>query len=364
MNQIDYDIKKVDWELYLERQHQLFLFASFIRPYGVLLKEATDFEFTHQLHLYKNDTCVLYKSAEDFKKADAHFLNLVHNNDSRLLEWRNKGLEVQKTAEVLIEKYSNSHSFEDLNYVELQKDFEDILLYDTTIPYRVLSGINSAIEQGKQSDQFSQYLEMFEPFRQRSRYPALMEQVFNGLWSYIAHKLNWDDSSLLSYSTSNELQAFFCDGIPLDNELLNRRKTCAFWEHPHTREIVFSYDPEVISFVESLSMPNVDVHVLKGSSAYIGTVQGTVRIVNHPSDIEKVLEGDILVSINTNPSLVPAIKKCAGIISDEGGIMCHAAIVSREFKRPCIIGTKIATKVLKDGDMVEINADEGIVTIL
>ena len=61
---------------------------------------------------------------------------------------------------------------------------------------------------------------------------------------------------------------------------------------------------------------------------------------------------------------MPVIHKAKAIITDEGGITCHAAIVSREFKIPCIIGTKKATKVLRDGDLIEVDADKGIVRIL
>ena len=60
----------------------------------------------------------------------------------------------------------------------------------------------------------------------------------------------------------------------------------------------------------------------------------------------------------------PYIKKAKGIITDEGGITCHAAIISRELKIPCVVGTKVATQVLKDGDEVELNADEGIIRII
>ena len=74
--------------------------------------------------------------------------------------------------------------------------------------------------------------------------------------------------------------------------------------------------------------------------------------------------GDILVSPMTTPNFVPAMKLAAAIVTDEGGVMCHAAIVAREMKKPCIIGTKIATKVLKDGDIVEVDADKGVVKIL
>ena len=66
----------------------------------------------------------------------------------------------------------------------------------------------------------------------------------------------------------------------------------------------------------------------------------------------------------TSPDYVPAMKRASGIITDEGGLLSHAAIISREFSKPCIIGTKIATRVLKDGDFVEIDANKGIVRIL
>ena len=66
----------------------------------------------------------------------------------------------------------------------------------------------------------------------------------------------------------------------------------------------------------------------------------------------------------TRPEYLPAMKKAAAFITDEGGITCHAAIIAREMKKPCIIGTKIATQVLKDGDMVEVKANHGLVIIL
>ena len=66
----------------------------------------------------------------------------------------------------------------------------------------------------------------------------------------------------------------------------------------------------------------------------------------------------------TTPDLMPTIKQAKAIITDEGGLTCHAAIISRELGIPCIIGTKIATKVLKNGDLVEVDAEKGILKIL
>jgi len=66
----------------------------------------------------------------------------------------------------------------------------------------------------------------------------------------------------------------------------------------------------------------------------------------------------------TRPEFLPAMKKSVAVVTDEGGLTCHAAIVSRELGIPCIIGTKIATKVLKTGDLVEVNANHGVVRVM
>lgn len=109
---------------------------------------------------------------------------------------------------------------------------------------------------------------------------------------------------------------------------------------------------------------NLNEKILKGQTAYKGKVRGKVKIVSRLSDSSKVLSGDILVASMTDPRYLPTMKRSAAIITDEGGITCHAAIVSRELKKPCIIGTKIATKVLKDGNEIEVNANKGIVRII
>jgi len=75
-------------------------------------------------------------------------------------------------------------------------------------------------------------------------------------------------------------------------------------------------------------------------------------------------KGDILVASMTSPDFIVAIRKASAIVTDEGGMTCHAAIVSRELKIPCIVATRIATKLLKDNDLVEVDADHGRVKIL
>lgn len=103
---------------------------------------------------------------------------------------------------------------------------------------------------------------------------------------------------------------------------------------------------------------------IKGSIGNPGIVKGRVRLVLKLEEFSDFQEGEILVTGMTRPEFVPLMKKAKAIITDEGGITSHAAIVSRELKKPCVIGTKIATQVLKDGDLVEVDADSGIVKVL
>ena len=108
-----------------------------------------------------------------------------------------------------------------------------------------------------------------------------------------------------------------------------------------------------------------DVKEIKGVGASVGFVVGKVKVCDSSKEAaRKIAEGDILVCGMTLPEYLPSMKKAKAIVTDEGGITCHAAIVSRELGIPCVIGTKIATRVLKDGDEVEVNANDGTVKVL
>lgn len=107
-----------------------------------------------------------------------------------------------------------------------------------------------------------------------------------------------------------------------------------------------------------------EVTELKGQCACLGHAIGKVKIIQGARDMHKMQKGDILVAYATDPDVVPAMKKAGAIVTEQGGVTCHAAIVARELKIPCVIGTKIATKVLHDGDLVEVFADKGLVKVL
>ena len=132
---------------------------------------------------------------------------------------------------------------------------------------------------------------------------------------------------------------------------------------------LFIGEPDV--FAEKYPMYDLQIaHVgenitsVKGQVAYKGKVKGTVRILRRRDQVSSVKPGDIIVSPMTTPDFLPAMNNAAAFVTDEGGITCHAAIVAREMKKPCIIGTKIATRIFNDGDMVEVDANTGVVSII
>lgn len=103
------------------------------------------------------------------------------------------------------------------------------------------------------------------------------------------------------------------------------------------------------------------IEEIRGQCAQPGKVVGRVKVCLTPEECKKVNRGDILVTKMSTPDFLPAMRKAAAFITDIGGITSHAAIISREMGKPCIIDTKIATKALRDGDLVKVDAEKGTI---
>ena len=106
---------------------------------------------------------------------------------------------------------------------------------------------------------------------------------------------------------------------------------------------------------------SLGVVLVEGQGASPGVVSGRVVIVRDVKDTSAVKDGDILVTKMTNPDMVPAMRRVSAIVTDEGGMTCHAAIVSRELGTPAVVGTKKATKLLRDGQVVTVDGEKGLI---
>jgi pyruvate, water dikinase len=122
-----------------------------------------------------------------------------------------------------------------------------------------------------------------------------------------------------------------------------------------------SANPDFRFKIEPASTGNSSI---AGSVAYGGIAQGKARVVMRKNEVSGFEVGQVLVAPMTTPHYLPAMRKAVAFVTDEGGVTCHAAIVAREMKKPCVIGTKVATQVIRDGDDIEVNADLGVVSVL
>jgi len=112
---------------------------------------------------------------------------------------------------------------------------------------------------------------------------------------------------------------------------------------------------------------DTNITEFKGTPACPGKVVGKVKLVlsNTMEEVNKALEefeeGQILVTHNTQPNMVPLMTKAAAIVTAQGGITSHSAVVAREFQIPCVVGIESVTMFLKEGDMIEVDAEKGLV---
>lgn len=156
-------------------------------------------------------------------------------------------------------------------------------------------------------------------------------------------------------------------GIPVGKDLLEKCKKL------FNEQFILTWDGEKVihlaaedaSIVEKTIEQTIESEVteIRGMIACPGKVRGEVVVINQETEFHKMKEGAVLVAAMTRPEYVSLMRKAKAIITDEGGITSHAAVVSRELKIPCIIGTQVATRKLKDGDKVFVNADHGVVIV-
>jgi phosphoenolpyruvate synthase/pyruvate phosphate dikinase len=173
-------------------------------------------------------------------------------------------------------------------------------------------------------------------------------------------------SGLLNNLTQKEILGIYNGKSININQVMHRQEKFII---SHDRDQPYE-GSEAESIAREFDEKVTSTEVLTGQCASKGRIKGKVKII--PVDysnnfervnreIEKMEQGDILIAETTAPELIVACKKAGAIVTDMGGLMSHAAIVSREFGIPCIVGAQIATKIFKDGDVVEVDASKGTV---
>jgi phosphohistidine swiveling domain-containing protein len=168
----------------------------------------------------------------------------------------------------------------------------------------------------------------------------------------------------LKFMTHEEVLTFLRSGKrPTDAELDQRLKTYAILMENSYIHPLFSGAAAGETKKQQLRESGLleSAAELSGTPACMGIAVGPARIVKSPEDFNKIQSGDVIVTVMTTTEYTPLLPKVAAVVTDEGGITSHAAIVSRELGIPCVVGTKNATRLLRDGELVRVEATKGMI---
>jgi phosphohistidine swiveling domain-containing protein len=355
--------KNTDLFKHLERKMPSFNLTVSLWSHSKFFEDLVGTGFASSVFVYHGGTCELNYSKKEVRDVCAAFLKLAKSHDAKLTTWYERSLAAnQKTDELMALYAKGAGEITSSKYDEALKVFVENFNFSTVLPYWFLAALDDVLLKGGSRDEFEKELGMYEKLKSETRYPQLAVTVF-GIFFEKAAAVLGVSKELAMCLTPDELRAVLMDGMKIASLTLeNRNKWCAISTGSKPFDVTFVFDPTTVKIEKTEIL--TDAREFKGNIAFKGIVRGVAKIVNTMEDMRKFEEGNILVSMQSSPSIMPALMKCAAIVTDDGGIMCHAAIISRELKKPCIIGTKIATKVLKDGDIVEVDAEKGIVKIL
>lgn len=169
---------------------------------------------------------------------------------------------------------------------------------------------------------------------------------------------SWKDINLLAH---NEIIDLSRGKDSYQKDLIEKRRELCMMYTSSLHKVDFLYGNDALEFEKKFKPSAHGEEEVRGIVANKGKVAGIAKIISGPKDFHKFKPCDILIAKMTSVDFLPIMKLASAFVTDEGGLACHAAIISREYNVPCVIGTGKATVVFKDGDIVEVDAEKGIV---
>lgn len=348
------------------------------------------------IELFKFESYVPYLFGYDFVDAYARLDGMVITDNNGWRSYMSKealkksleeGLELFKSEEkyekLKGDLYSTYEITTKLSYEILNSDSVDLKnlkeYFEATRNFRIhyqyaeFFYTDLAFQKQEEFPQITKNFESFEQFKLDGR--DYLNKIFlsnksqlNTIVEKLSKHFEVSIDDLNAYSTREILK--LVEGQKIDDVVLQKRRN-AHIVHTKEGDIVEIIGDEALEAINSI-LNQSDKTELKGQIASKGVVRARARVFNFKLDefdklyelVEQMQEGEVLVAETTEPSIIMACNKASAIVTNQGGMMSHAAIVSRELKIPCIVGTGNATSVIKTGDMVEVDANNGIVRII
>lgn len=343
-----------NWELYLSRPFNLFeasiWYAWYISPYA---KEIFGLNFKNVLFIESPKGVTRhYREKEVFEKYKQNVKTLASEDIPKIKKYLNAGLKLNEKAKKLLDDKSQMGLRSAVDLVT------KLALSAAALPRDAgVFGVNNKT-----------ILSIIGKLRAISYYPKLMAEIVVPAAVRELEKMGITDKDAINVVTLGEILGK--KRINLESRLgaFGRGERFIYYNAGGKETIAWTKNVAVSKLRNKIEkLGSSKQKIVRGSTAFTGSAKGIVRLVlvNKIGVNERnFAKGNILVAISTSPNLMPIMKNAGAIITDEGGVTSHAAILSRELKIPCIIGTKIATQVLKDGDLVEVDANKGVVKIM
>ncbi len=354
---------------YEKHQREYTILGSGVVMASILGKKMFEFfggELSEIISIVKNGVYYHLQVESERQDMSRHFMQRLNRNEIDLEKEYIQFDKMVSEYEEFIFKPSEEFLLEDI--LTLFKFYEDLA------PVALASFDPIDVLEELDKDKRDNFLQWSQKTRRRE------EVIYkNGENKFIPRYLEWFKNNYassyevddLKYLVYTEIIAFIKEkkSLPSRNSLLERKDWLYIRQYPFWQIEFFSgKQAEKIILENNFLIQNSDqyenLNQLKGVSAYGGKVRGKVRLIRSVVDLKDFEEGEIIVSPMTEPSYLPIMKKASAFVTNEGGMLCHAAIVARELQKPCVIGTKIATHVFKDGDEVEVDASSGIIKLI
>jgi len=362
-------ISKYNWEPYIKRHIDLLTLIANARANYKGNVEKIGFMINSYLYISNNEIVEYFRDRNEQDKYIRKMHDFITKNTKKIISILKEAQELNKLLQnQLNNKNQFIKSLKAKSLIGLEQVF--INQYNTfqyyfvpclTIPYYI--GVVEESMGLKDNKEIKLIKQLSRKLRLKTHYPDFRNIIIKNILVEISKrvKVNFEVINVL---TPEEIKKICKGKFMPEKSILKERKKFIYFRNFKKEYLIF--DNKLVKKVNSLFKENKikNIKILKGQPCYKGLVKGFAKIAYNKKDFKKFRKNDILVTINSNPSLMPVIRKCSAIIADEGGLLCHAAILSREFKIPCIIGTGNATQVLNDGDEVEVDAYQGVVKIL
>ncbi|MDD2807057.1 MAG: PEP-utilizing enzyme [Patescibacteria group bacterium] len=247
-----------------------------------------------------------------------------------------------------------------------KEGLDELISYSS--PKKIIEDYKWALNQVKPDGIFKKIIDQarLHSYTRNRRVEALFLADYGASFMYheIAKRSKFNPNWIMEVSIPEMYEALHGQKLPNKVEMQRRLKNYAMIvRNANTRLIT---DPvEIKKMEKKYIVKNDQVNQIQGRVACLGgVIRGRAKICLDKSDIGKVKRGDVLVAQFTTPDFVPAMERAVAIVADQGGLSSHAAIVSRELGVPCVMATENGTRVIKDNDLIEVNARTGVIKII